>query len=40
LYGLAAEDLDQDELQRRDQDYEVLITVRAIKGGLPGYQNA
>jgi hypothetical protein len=31
LYGLAAEELRQKELDYRDPDYEVLITVRAVK---------
>jgi SAM-dependent methyltransferase len=31
LQGLAAEDLRPDELDARDPDYELLITVRAIK---------
>jgi SAM-dependent methyltransferase len=31
LYGLAAEDLREEELDHCDPDYEVLITVRAVK---------
>ncbi len=31
LQGLAAEDLRREELDHRDPDYEVLITVRAVK---------
>jgi glycosyltransferase involved in cell wall biosynthesis len=31
LYGLAAEELRQDELDYRDSDYEVIIAVRAVK---------
>ena len=31
LHGLAAEELRQGELDHRDPDYEVLITVRAVK---------
>jgi SAM-dependent methyltransferase len=31
LHGMAAEELRQDELEYRDPDYEVLITVRAVK---------
>ena len=31
LHGLAAEELRQEELDHRDPDYEVLITVRAVK---------
>jgi SAM-dependent methyltransferase len=31
LYGLAAEELRQDELNHRDPDFEVLIVVRAVK---------
>jgi SAM-dependent methyltransferase len=33
LYGLAAEELRQEELDYHDPDYEVLITVRAVKPG-------
>ena len=29
LYGMAAEELEQDELDARDPDYQVLITIRA-----------
>ena len=31
LHGLAVEDLHKEELDYRDSDYEVLITVRAVK---------
>jgi SAM-dependent methyltransferase len=31
LYGLAAEELNPKELEARDADYQVLITVRAVK---------
>jgi SAM-dependent methyltransferase len=31
LHGLAAEELSQEELAYRDPDYEVLITLRAVK---------
>jgi len=31
LHGLAVEEMDQDELDYLDPNYEVLITVRAIK---------
>ena len=31
LHGLAAEDLEQQELEYSDPDYEVIITVRAVK---------
>jgi ubiquinone/menaquinone biosynthesis C-methylase UbiE len=31
LHGLAAEELKQEELDYHDPDYEVLITVRAVK---------
>jgi SAM-dependent methyltransferase len=31
LHGLAKEDLRQEELDHRDPDYEVIITVRAVK---------
>ena len=33
LHGLAAQDLRREELNYRDADYEVLITVRAMKPG-------
>lgn len=40
LHGIAAEELKPEELDLRDPDYEVLITVRAVKGEarsqLPG----
>ncbi|MGD8752483.1 MAG: methyltransferase domain-containing protein [Anaerolineales bacterium] len=32
LHGLASEELTQEELDFNDKDYQVLITVRAIKG--------
>jgi SAM-dependent methyltransferase len=35
LYGLAADELRQEELDYRDPDYEVLITVRAVKSIAP-----
>ena len=31
LYGLAAEELTSEELDHHDQDYQVLITIRAVK---------
>lgn len=31
LYGLAAEELDDSELAHRDTDYELLVTVRAVR---------
>ena len=31
LHGLAAEELSQEKLDHRDRDYEVLITLRAVK---------
>lgn len=31
LHGLAAEELSQEKLDHRDQDYEVVITLRAVK---------
>ena len=31
LYGLAVQELQQDELEYNDTDYEVLITVKAVK---------
>ena len=33
LYGLAAQELSESELNYRDSDYEVLIGVRAVKAG-------
>ena len=33
LHGLVVEDLDEEELDYSDPDYEVLITVRAVKPG-------
>ena len=36
LQGLSSRDLRADELDREDPDYEVLITVRAVKGGGHG----
>jgi hypothetical protein len=33
LHGLTTRDLRPDELDYRDPDYEVLITVRAVKHG-------
>jgi SAM-dependent methyltransferase len=33
LHGLAAEEMDQEELDYSDPNYEVLITVRAVKPG-------
>jgi hypothetical protein len=31
LYGLAAEELSEDELTHRDPDFELLMTIRAVK---------
>ena len=31
LYGLAAEDLTTEELQHEDNDYQMLICVRAVR---------
>jgi hypothetical protein len=31
LYGIAAEELRQSELDVRDPDYEVIVTVRAVR---------
>ena len=31
LHGIAAEELRPDELDHGDQDYQVLITIRAVK---------
>lgn len=40
LYGIAAEELKETELNFRDQDYQLLITVRAVKGSSrPGGDN-
>lgn len=40
LYGIAAEELKKAELDYRDQDYQLLITVRAVKGSSrPGGDN-
>ena len=36
LQGLSTRDLRETELNHRDPDYEVLITVRAVKGGARG----
>lgn len=36
LQGLSTRDLREAELNHRDPDYEVLITVRAVKGGAHG----
>jgi hypothetical protein len=33
LYGLAAEELSEEELAHRDPDFELLMTIRAIKRG-------
>jgi SAM-dependent methyltransferase len=35
LYGLAAEDLTQAQLAHHDPEYELLTTVRAVKGAPP-----
>jgi len=35
LYGMAAEELKRQELEDLDPDYEVIIAVRAVKGGMP-----
>ena len=32
LYGLAIEDLDEDELRHRDEDFDFLVCVRAVRG--------
>ena len=34
LHGLAAEELSQEQLDHRDRDYEVLITMRALKPSI------
>jgi hypothetical protein len=36
LHGLAREELRPEELDTKDPDYEVLITVRAVKPGMTG----
>jgi glycosyltransferase involved in cell wall biosynthesis/SAM-dependent methyltransferase len=36
LHGLAREELRREELDTKDPDYEVLITVRAVKPGMTG----
>jgi hypothetical protein len=33
LYGLAAEELSEEELAHRDPDFELLMTIRAVKRG-------
>jgi hypothetical protein len=33
LYGLAAEELSEEELTHRDPDFELLMTIRAVKRG-------
>jgi hypothetical protein len=35
LHGLAAQEFRQKELDHQDPDYEVLITVRAVKPEMP-----
>jgi len=35
LHGLSAEDLTPEELNHHDPDYQLLITVRARKSGVP-----
>lgn len=35
LYGMAAQELDAKTLDRHDPNYQLLITVRAVKPGLP-----
>jgi len=36
LYGLAAEELKQEELSAHDPDYQVTVAVRAVKSERPG----
>jgi SAM-dependent methyltransferase len=36
LYGMASQELRQEELDDCDPDYEVVITVRAVKSATPG----
>lgn len=35
LHGLAAEELDRDQLETRDPDYELLVAIRAVKEQTP-----
>lgn len=37
LYGLATEELTPDELEFRDEDYEFMLTVRAMKAAAPAH---
>lgn len=36
LHGLATEELEPEELEHRDPDFEVLVTIRAVKGRQAG----
>ena len=36
LYGLAAEELSEEELTHRDPDFELLMTIRAVKRDREG----
>ena len=40
LHGLAAQDLRPDELDHNDPDYQLLITVRAVRPGLVASRDA
>lgn len=40
LHGLAAEELFPEELSHNDPDYELLITLRAVKPGTPANEGA
>lgn len=35
LHGLAAGELRQDELDHKDRDFDVIVTVRAVRAGAP-----
>jgi SAM-dependent methyltransferase len=35
LYGMVVEEMSQEELEYNDRDYELIITVRAVKPGSP-----
>ena len=39
LHGLASQELQHEELDHHDPDYEVLITVRAVKDKAPTWQD-
>ena len=33
LHGLASEELTRDELEHRDRDFDVIVTIRAVRQG-------